>query len=156
MRRHAGTRIEFEQHKTAVGPHHQVNAAPAAGAQNCKGFFARRLHGLSNGLRQFCRAVVFDGVAEILVLIVVVARRRLDFNHGQGLASENSDRKLTPEAALLHENLAIKLQGLLKSITNRVNRCVLEFRHADRRALAVRLYDDAAAQTCKHSLRLIG
>ena len=77
---------------------------------------------------KLCRALVFNNVAEILVLIVVIAFGRLDFDDRQSLAAQHGNREFTPEPTLFDEHLGIKSQRLGQRLPDFVNRCTLELK----------------------------
>ena len=155
MRRHAGTRIEFQQNETAVFAQHRVNASPATGSDRRKGRFAGRKNIPRHCLIQLRGALVLHNVAEILVLVVVIAFGRLDFNDRKGLAAQNGNRKLPPEPALFNEHLVVKTQSLRERLTNLFHGSVLEFVHTHRRAFAGRLDHNVASECVQNFLRLI-
>ena len=111
MRRHAGTRIKFQEYKVAGVFHHDVDPSPTAGAEHSKSRFAGRLDFPSFLLRQLRRAIVLHGVAEILIPVVVVPFRRLDFNNGLRLSVQNRHRKFSAKHTFFDEHPTIQLQG---------------------------------------------
>src|SRR5687767_8749041 len=80
---HAGRGVHFEQPGIAFRVQHQVDASPAAATQHLESLEAQRrqLRFLRRG--QAAGADVLRVVGEVLVLVVVVALRRLDADERQ-------------------------------------------------------------------------
>ena len=103
-----------------------------------------------------CRALVFNNVAEILVLIVVIAFGRLDFDDRQSLAAQHGNRKFPPEPTLFDEHLGIKSQRLGQRLPDFVNRRTLELKNPHRRAFARGFHNNVAPECVQNLLSLIG
>src|SRR5262249_46766786 len=86
--------IHLQELPAAVGLQDEIEPTPAAAADQREGFKRLRLDCLLGRFRQAAGAVVASLVGEILVVVVVVALRRLDANERQCTVVEDRSREL--------------------------------------------------------------
>src|SRR6478672_8152077 len=102
--RHSRRRVHFEERIRAVLSEDQVEPAPAAAADDVERGERLRANLALLGVRYATRTEVLRVVREILVVVVVVALRRLDADQRQRAAVDDRRRQFDTLHELLDEH----------------------------------------------------
>ena len=152
---HARRGIDFEQEGHLVaGAQHDVDAAPAPAAQGAVGVQHLLLDGVLHLLGQAAGAGVLHGIAEVFVLVVIVALRRHDAHQRQGLGvcarADHRAGELVAHDQVFAQYGAVHLRHVLQGFAHAVGIHGLDY--ADGGAFMRRLDDHGQAQMVDHAL----
>src|SRR5215831_9446467 len=143
---HAGRGVHLEELPPSVGLQDEIEPTPATASDQLERVDRLRLDRLLGRCGQAARAVVARLVGEILVVVIVVALRRLDADQWQCTVVENRGGELDPGDELFddHQRVVLRRQVVGERELVMVDRA--DFSDADGRAFVRRLDDERQAQ----------